>query len=423
MTRILKGILICAAIAGSIGLYAAPNKIMLEQQLENFQSQPAPGREVKIRDLTQVSGEEEIKLMGFGVVSGLNGTGDKKRAAIDLILRVAEKQGIRLKAGEIEKGNTAIVTISAEVSPHQREFNVAVKSIGDAKSLQNGFLEASTLSPIGSTDVFAVAQGPLSLGARYFEAAPAQGTVGGASSLTIGHPTMGYVMEGGELVREIDLQRVYNGSLDLFVKYPSNRTATNIANTINTYLSFQGVRAEPVSASKVKVHLPPELYQSQGTLTRLIADVGDLPARVSRKAVITVDQGSGVIAMTEGVKMEPGSIAVAGLTVTVTSNITPVVRQANNIFNVQSGESNNVGGAGSVNQQAPSGGATNFIDQPKLEVAEDQVNFLSLPAGTDLRKVQETFNALKLKPTSIISVFQAMHDAGMIHADIVVIPR
>jgi flagellar basal body P-ring protein FlgI len=121
--------------------------------------------------------------------------------------------------------------------------------------------------------------------------------------------------------------------------------------------------------------------------------------------------------MTEGVKMEPGSIAVAGLTVTVSSDITPVVRQANNIFNFQGAQ-----GVGN-NQNAPSGGETSFIDSPRLEVSQEQANFLTVPAGTDLRKIQETFNALKLKPTSIISVFQAMHDAGMIHADIVVLPR
>ncbi len=136
-----------------------------------------------------------------------------------------------------------------------------------------------------------------------------------------------------------------------------------------------------------------------GALTRLIADMGDLPVNVARKAIITIDQGSGVIAMTEGVKMEPGSIAVAGLTVTVSSDITPVTRQG------------------------LTSGAIAFIDEPQLQVAEDQANFLTLPAGTDLRRVQETLNALQLTPTSIISVFNAMHRAGMIHADIVVIPR
>ncbi len=106
-----------------------------------------------------------------------------------------------------------------------------------------------------------------------------------------------------------------------------------------------------------------------------------------------------MIVMNEGVKLEPGSIAIAGLTVVVSSDITPVTRQG------------------------LTDGETAFYDSPELKVSEDQANFLTLPAGTDLRKVQETLNALKLSPTSIISVFNAMHEAGMIHADIIVMPR
>ena len=398
---------------------------LYEKRLREFRGKPVSGRSVKIRDLTEVIGEEGVKLTGFGVVSGLNGTGDKKRAAIDMLLRVAEKQGIRLDANEIEKGNTAIVSLSAEVNPHQKRFNVAVKSIGDSKSLQNGFLEASTLSPIGSSDVFAVAIGALSLGARYFSASAAGGTTGGTTSVTIGHPTMAYVLEGGELIKELKLQRIYDGKIELFVKYPNNRTATNIANSINEYLTILNVEAEPVSASRVSVKLPPSLYANMGDLTRIIADIGDLPSRVSRSAVITIDQGSGVIAMTEGVRMEPGSIAVAGLTVIVSSDITPVVRQAGTVVNAPS--INQFGGTQSSQAATANlgsgAGETAFMDHPKLQVTQDKVNFLTLPAGTDLRKVQETFNALKLEPTSIISVFQAMHDAGMIHAEIVVMPK
>jgi flagellar P-ring protein precursor FlgI len=187
--------------------------------------------------------------------------------------------------------------------------------------------------------------------------------------------------------------------MTLFVKYPSDRTAANIANVINRFMNVLGIHAEPSNASTVTLTLPDRYKGQKGEITRLIADIGDLPASVARKATITIDQGSGVIAMTEGVKMEPGSIAIAGLTVTVSSDITPVVREGT--FE----------------------GETSFLDVPQLQVSQDQANFLTLPAGTDLRKVQETLNALKLSPTSIISVFNAMHQAGMIHAEIVVMPR
>ena len=354
---------------------------------------------IKIRDLVDVVGEEKVKMIGFGVVTGLNKTGDSSQVAVEMLLDVAKKQGIRIDKKALTQKNVALVSVSASVGPHQREFDVAVKSIGDSKSLQNGFLEACTLSPIGSSKVYAVASGPLALGARYFEAQPAAGAAGATSSITLGHPTTAHVLGGGELTREIPSKRLENDQMTLFVKHPNERTATNIANAINNQMGEIGIDALPINASTVALRLPPGYENQEGKLTRLIADIGDLSSEVSRKVVITIDQGTGVIAMTEGVKMEAGSIAVAGLTVTVSSNITPVTRQGT--FS----------------------GQTDLIDAPELKVSEDRANFLTLPAGTDLRKVQETFNALRLQPTSIISVFTAMHKAGMIHADIQVLPK
>ncbi|MDF2549564.1 MAG: flgI [Chlamydiales bacterium] len=365
----------------------------------------APGRSIKIRDLVDIQGEEVVKLQGFGVVTGLQGTGDSGDAAIKMIVSVAERQGIRLNSSDIKNKNVALVSLSAEVNPYQRSFDLAVKSIGDAKSLQNGYLEASTLSPIGSNEIYAVASGAVALGARYFEASGQNnrggggGGASGSSSITIGHPTMGFVMNGGQLVKEILAERQQDSTITLLLKHPSDRTATNIADAINRTLGKYGVEAEPTNAALISVHLTRHDFLRPGNLTRLIADIGDLSASSSNRAVITIDQGSGVVVMTEGVKMEPGSIAIAGLTVTVSSHITPVTRQG--MFN----------------------GDTSFVDAPELQVSQDQANFLTVPAGTDLRKVQETLNALKLTPTSLISLFNAMQKAGMIHADIVIIPR
>lgn len=370
-----------------------------ESRMEKLRGRPLCVNNIKVGDLVEIVGEEKVKLTGFGVVTGLNRTGDKKKAAIEMLLTVAERQGIRIDLEDIKSKNVALVTVSAEIDPYQRTFDIAVKSVGDAKSLQNGFLEASTLNPIGSNEVYAVASGAIALGARYFEATAAAGTVGGTSSVTIGHPTAGFVIDGGQLVREIPAERIHNNTITLCLNHPNDRTATNIANVINEHMNAICVHAIPQNASTIDVRLEDDCLATNGNLTRLIADIQDLPTWVARKAMITIDQGSGVIAMTEGVKMEPGSIAVAGLTVTVSSDITPVTRQG------------------------LTDGEIAFMDHPQLQVSQDQANFLTLPAGTDLRCVQETLNALRLTPTSIISVFNAMQKAGMIHAEIVVIPR
>jgi flagellar P-ring protein FlgI len=400
MKHIFK-LLIVTFILQTTTAFASSNLLFQEYEdsMKNIREKPAPGMQIKIQNLANIEGEEDIKLSGFGIVSGLNGTGDSGDAAIKMLLNVADKQGLRLTEDDISKSNLALVTISAVVNPHADAFDVAVKSVSDSDSLQNGFLEPSTLSPIGSSEVFAVCSGSIALGARYFSADAAEGATGGEASQTSGHPTVGFVLNGGELVKDFPSQRLFNQELTLLLKFPNYRTSTNIANVINYYMEAIGLQAQPTSASKITIKVPAFYENNEGELTRLIADINDLSTSTDRKAIITIDQGSGAIAMTEGVKMEPGSIAIAGLTVTVSSDITPVTRQG-----VYSGE-------------------TDFIDSPMLDVSEQQASFLTVQPGTDLRKVQETLNALNLTPTSIISIFTAMHKAGMIHADIRVIPR
>lgn len=374
----------------------------LEEQILTLQEGPARGRLVKIRDLVDISGEESVKLSGFGIVSGLQKSGDSSSAAKKMMIKVARDQGILLKEEDLAGNNLALVSLSAEVNPHQRRFDLAVKSIGDAKSLQNGFLEASTLSPIGSSDVYAVASGSVALGSRYFEAEGSNSL----SSVTIGHPTMGFVLQGGELIEEIPTYRLKNGKVNLYLKHPSNRTATHVANSVNQYLKPLQVKAEPKNASTIVVHLPAYFREAEGRLTRLLADLGDLPSKVSRKAQITIDQGSGIITMTNDVKMEPGSLTIGGLTVTVTSDLKAVVPESPEV-------------AADL-EELPK---PELVNEPKLTIEQQEGNVMLLPAGTSLRKVQETFNAIKITPETMMSVFTAMHNSGMIHADIVVIPR
>lgn len=374
-------------------------------ELDSLSAAPASvskgeARQVKIRDLTEVVGEEKIKLHGFGVVSGLNGKGDSLPAAIKMLLNVAEKLGLQIAVTDLKAKNLAVVSISAEVDPNQKTFDCAVMSISDAKSLENGFLEGSTLSPVGSTEVLALASGPLALGARYFEGGAAGGSPGGGNtSITMGHPTMAHVMNGGQLIKAIPAKRLQDATLELSVKYPDNRTASNIADKVNEVLGRSGFMAEARNASTVAIAVPSDIVGNPGRLTNAIADIGELSCDVSTKAIITIDQGSGVIAMTEDVKMEPGSVAVAGLTVTVSTDITPVVRQGD--FD----------------------GQTTIVSNPEIKISEDRANFIQLEAGTSLSEVTKAFNLLKLPPSSVISVLNAMHRAGMIHADIVVIPR
>ena len=407
MSRYLKIILlIIMSLTFSASLSAksyaeeyAMVKEEISSRMEPYRQQLFFGREVKIANLVDMYGQEKIKLTGFGIVTGLNGTGDSSDAAKKMILNVAEKQGIRIDADDLAGSNIALVSLSAEVNPQDRVFDVATKSISDSKSLQNGFLEASTLSPVGSSDILAVVSGPIALGGRFFGSGGGGG--GEETSVTSGHPTIGYVINGGEMLEELPIERLREGKVVLYLKHPDERTATNMAASINKIFEDLEIIASPVNSSKVEVMIP-ELFhgeQGNGRLTRLIADIGDLPVEPYQKARITIDQGAGVIAITEGVKMESGSIAVAGLTVKVSSEMQIAMRQG------------------------LTDGDTSAFEQPELDIEEGQANFLLIPAGTDLVEVQSTLNALHLPPTSMISVLTAMHRSGMIHADLQVIPR
>jgi flagellar P-ring protein precursor FlgI len=319
-SSILAILFACQAVDGenySPNWERKQNEERFNQEMDPLRGALVPGRYVKVGNIADISGDESVMLNGFGIVSGLNGTGDNTAAAAAMLMKVASSQGIQLSPADIKGKNLAVVSISAEVHPHQKNFDIAVKSIGNAKSLQNGFLEASTLSPIGSKEIYAVASGALSLGGRYFETN--SGGRGANSSVTIGHPTVGFVISGGELVQSIPSNRVVNSKLRLSVKHPDERTSMNIAKSINSRMGMLGIVADPISASVVEILLPEYYLNSPGRVTELVADINDLPTIVSRRAMITIDQGSGVIAMTGQVKMEPGSITVSGITVSVSA--------------------------------------------------------------------------------------------------------
>lgn len=396
---------ISALFLGISGLQALPSseeyallKSEIDERMQPYRQQLFFGSHVKIANLVDIHGDEEIKMTGFGIVTGLNGTGDTGVAAVKMILNVAEKQGLKIKESDITAGNIALVSLSAEVNPQDRKFDVAIKAVSDAKSLQNGFLEASTLSPVGSQEIFAVVSGPIALGGRFF--ASGEGG-GGENQVTKGHPTIGYVINGGEMLHELEVERLINGRVVFYLKNPDERTATNLARSVNETFKDMGIVAQADSKAKVNIRVP-EIFHGKdgaGRLTSLIADLGDLPVEPYQKARITIDQGAGVIAITEGVKMESGSIAVAGLTVKVSSETQVAMRQG-----LTEGE-------------------TTTFQQPELDIEEGQANFLLIPEGTDLVEVQSTLNALHLPPTSMISVLTAMHRSGMIYADLEVIPR
>lgn len=393
---------LCILLAGNVFSQSDEQAYeMLQEEIslrmEPYRGKDTMGKRIKIGDLTDLYGEDSMKINGFGIVTGLNGTGDTGEAALELLLKVASKHGLRIEKDDLKKGNVALVSLSAEVKPHERVFDVAVKAVSDSKSLQNGFLEASTMNPVGSSEVYAVVSGPIALGGRFFGA---QGE-GGEASVTTGHPTVGYVLGGGEFIKDLHINRLKRGKLVLFLKHPNERTATNIAGIINTTFEGLDIEADPHSNASVEVTVP-DLYfghEGAGRLTQLIADISDLSAEPHNNAMITIDQGAGVIAISEGVKMESGSVAVAGLTVKVSSELQVAMRQG------------------------LTGGETKVVETPSLDVQEGQANFLLIPRGTDLVEVQSTLNALHLPPTSMISVLTAMHRAGMIHADLVVIPR
>jgi len=346
-------------------------------------------RAARIKDLASVKGARDNQLMGYGLVVGLNGTGDGSGTefTVQSLVNMMERLGIHALPDQVKVANVAAVMITADLPPFARvgsEIDVTVSSVGDAKSLQGGTL---LLSPLKGADnkIYALAQGPLLVGG--FSASGAAG--GGVQK---NHPTVARIPGGATIEREVPFR--FNGldELTISLNNPDFTTALRMAGAINREIGSQV--ASPTDAGTVRVQVPEPFL---GNLVPLVAELEQIQVRPDNKARIILAERTGTVVMGENVRISPVAIAHGNLSV-------QIKEQKN------------------VSQPQPfSQGETTVTDETDINVAEENQKLLLLPEGTSLGEVVKGLNAIGVSPRDLITVFQAIQASGALQAELEII--
>ncbi|MBQ8465184.1 MAG: flagellar basal body P-ring protein FlgI [Alphaproteobacteria bacterium] len=344
----------------------------------------------RIKDIADFEGVRENQLIGYGLVVGLNGTGDNIKSinfAKESIISMLDNIGVNARDGQLKAKNIAAVMVTASLPAFARQgsrIDVVVSAMGDAKNLQGGTLVATPL--IGANgEVYAVAQGQI--------ATSSVTATAGGSSVSKGVPTSGRIANGAIIENEIDFDFDSLEKITIALRNPDFTTARRVSNAINAMLGE--MRAKALDPATVEIDVP---EQYQDNLVALMTSIEQLQVQPDQTARVVIDESSGIIVIGKDVKINKLAIAQGNLTIKITE--VPFVSQPLPFTN---GE--------------PVVGATSLID-----IDENTESRLSvLDTGVNLQELVDGLNALGVAPRDLISILQAIKASGALQADIEVI--
>lgn len=346
-----------------------------------------PAEAARIKDIADVEGIRGNQLSGYGVVVGLEGTGDGQQSlfTIQSILSMLRRRGVQISVDpkQIRVKNAAAVMVTATLPPFARSGNridIQLSSIGDSKSLRGGTL---ILTPLIGPDqqVYAVAQGPVSLGGGFAASAA------GASAVS-GHPTVGTIPNGAIVEREVPVSLGADGVVRLSLHEADVTTATRVARAVNAVVGDDSAQA--IDPATVEIHL----LQHERAMA-LLPEIENLDVAPDRKAKVIVNERTGTVIMGEDVRVAPVAIAHGSLQITVKTDF-------------------------GVSQPAPfSEGRTVVVPDSTINVEEGKAQHLTvLRGGVNLGQLVGGLNALGVTPQDLIAVLQAIKSAGGLDAEL-----
>jgi flagellar P-ring protein precursor FlgI len=366
----------------------------------------------RIKDIADFEGVRQNKLVGYGLVIGLNGTGDTLNNAPftqQSLIAMLERLGVNTRdiAGSLRTRNVAAVMVTATLPPFARQgtrIDVQVGALGDSTSLQGGTLLVTPL--LGADgEVYSVAQGSIAIGG--FTAS------GAGAAVTKNIPTAGRIANGGIIERELGFQLAALESIKISLRNPDFTTARRIGQAINAHLRSPAAR--PLDPGSVLLLVPAD---RRGDLINLLTDIEQLVVEPDQIARVIVDEKTGTIVMGDAVRISTVAIAHGNLTIRITE--TPQVSQPNPFAPATSGApllpGQITGGA-----IAP-GGATIVVPRTQVEVEEQNERRLAvLPGSVTLQELVNGLNALGFGPRDMITILQAIKAAGALQAEIEVL--
>jgi flagellar P-ring protein FlgI len=350
---------------------------------------PSLGGAVRIKDLADIDGVRDNQLVGYGLVVGLDGTGDGKKSlfTVQSMVSMLEKMGITIDPNQISVSNVAAVMVTAALPPFAKSGNridVLVSSIGDAKNLQGGTLLMTPLKAANG-GVYAVAQGPVSTGG--FQAS------GAGAGVQKNFPTVGRVVGGALVEREIQLDLNSRTSLILSIRDPDFTTAMRMTNAINTL--FYDHIAEAKDAGTVQIKVPMAYL---GNIVGLVSMIEKLDVKPDMNAKVVINERTGTVVMGENVRISTVAIAHGNLSI--------VIKESPQ-----------------VSQPLPfsQGGQTVVTPNSDVSVKEETRKLVLMEAGASIGDVVGALNALGVSPRDLIAIFQAIKAAGALQAELEVI--
>jgi flagellar P-ring protein precursor FlgI len=342
----------------------------------------------RLKDIASLRGVPSEAILGYGLVVGLNKTGDKRQTLFSAqsLANMLERFGVDVDAEAMKVENIAAVLVTAELSPFAQlgaRLDVTASSIGDARSLQGGTLLPT---PLRRTDgaVVAMAQGPLSIGGF--------GAGGGGASVSVNHLTVGRVPSGGlvQVARQTALPALDHIAFAL--REPDFVSARRVADAINVELGAD--QAMVVDPGTVVVAVP---QASRNSVASFIARLEPLPVTLDQAARVAINERTGTVVLGGDVRIGPAAVAHGNLSVRISTQ-----------FQVSQPE-------------AFSRGETRVVPQTNVNVQETEAQLVELQSGTTLADVVRALNALGATPRDIIAIMQALKAAGALRAEIVIL--
>lgn len=345
----------------------------------------------RLKDIGTVQTMQEVQLIGYGLVVGLEGVGDGRGApySAQALANLMRNMGVEVDPTQIRANNAASVMVTARMTPFSRvgsKIDVTVSSVGDAASLQGGILLMTTLRadpPNGP--VVAIADGPISIGGFNVDA-------GGGGSVTKNHPVVGRIPNGAIVQQELVSPGEVVGSINVTLGDPDYTTVARLARSVD--IRFGDRIATALDKGTVQVRVPRD-YQNPGRFIDFISQLENVTVIPDVNARVVVNERTGTIIAGQHVAIAEVAIAHGNLSISI-------------------GPEENIGVG------APGGAQANLQLAGGVNVEEDKPRMLALPPTSSVSDVAKALNALKVTPRDIIAIFQSLKAAGALKAELLI---
>ncbi|OGF97833.1 MAG: hypothetical protein A3F83_06250 [Candidatus Glassbacteria bacterium RIFCSPLOWO2_12_FULL_58_11] len=346
----------------------------------------------RVKDIAHLQGTRTEQLIGYGLVVGLNGTGDGRtlftnRSTASLL----DKFGIQIQPTDITSANVAAVMVTAEMRSFEKpgsHVDVTVSSIGEASSLQGGVLLRTQLFGYDGQTLYGVAQGPVSIGG--FNAQAGGGGGGAGASIQRNHPLVGRIPSGAQVLREMEVGFIDNWRVMLTLESSDFTSARRLDEAVDTH--FGSDIGLPIDGLSIYVNIP-EQYRQPGRIIEFISELENLDLTPASVARVVINERTGTVAIGENVTVSPVQLAHGGLTITIGT------------------------GAAVSQPTTPLGGGAAVISPTAQVGAVEQVRKFMEIGGT-AGDLVTALNLMQVTPRDIIAIFQALKESGALSAEL-----